>query len=775
MANATQTPLEIALELIGKGYSPIPLPRGEKAPKIREWQRLRITAATAHEFFNGQPQNFGVLLGEPSQWLIDIDLDHPRAVELAAQYLPVTRTIFGRKSKRRSHWLYRVTEPTPTKKFSSKSSGMICELRSTNTQTVFPKSRHPSGELVEWDEDGEPAEIDPEELLQAVSRLADAVLVELGEKAKPRRPRTSPVQGGRAEIGTIERARNYVAKCPPSISGQGGHHAAITVAGHLVRGFDLSLDDAMQLLCEWNADCQPPWSETELSHKLNDADKHAGERGYLLSGTRMTNAASFYGSEEPPQDFDQEPTNSDENAKRLAAEDFTDLANARRAHRMYGEDLRYVCEWGKWLAWDTKRYAVDQQRAMDCLGKAVADYRWQDAARLVRKGMGDLAEDAIKFAKYSASATGVSNLLALLRSEPNVPVGIGALDSDPWLLNLQNGTLNLKTCELQPHRRADLLTKIMPFKYDAGANCPTWLRFIREITCDDTELANYLCRAVGASLVGVVRDHALFFCYGHGANGKSVFLNSIMALLGIDYAMKAPPDLLLARKGESHPTERADLFGKRFVACIETEDGRRMAESLVKELTGGDAIRARRMREDFWQFRPSHKLWLASNHKPTIRGNDAGIWRRIRLIPFNATFTPDQQDRELPEKLLNELPGILNWAVVGCAQWQERGLDEPACVLQGTNDYRVQMDTVGNFISDCCLIDARASVSATIIYRAYVTWCENNGEHAMTQKRFGLQLSERGIGQGRDVPGRTIRLGIGLLSEPSEGSNANSA
>jgi putative DNA primase/helicase len=249
---------------------------------------------------------------------------------------------------------------------------------------------------------------------------------------------------------------------------------------------------------------------------------------------------------------------------------------------------------------------------------------------------------------------------------------------------------------------------------------------------------------VGYALTGVIREHVLLILWGTGRNGKSTFLNALRAMLG-PYAMKAPSELLLVSNNDRHPTERADLFGKRFIAAIETEQGRRLAEVFVKEATGGDPIRARRMREDFWEFWPTHKVFLATNHKPVITGTDTAIWERIRLIPFTVTIPKNERDATLPDKLQAELPGILAWAVRGCLAWQQDGLGEPDEVQQATEGYRAEMDTVGGFISECCLTGSNYRAKADELYDAYNLWCTRNRVSDEGQRAFGMALTEKGF------------------------------
>lgn len=448
----------------------------------------------------------------------------------------------------------------------------------------------------------------------------------------------------------------------------------------------------------------------------------------------------------------------------------TEVANAKRLATRYGHDVRWCDPWGKWLVWDGKRWAIDERRVLDGFAKSVFRSLWDEISDYA-KSAGDNAENHIKgmiqFARQTGEAHGIEAMLKLARSEPGIAIVPDMLDTDPWLLNCENGILDLRTGELLLHRREDYLTKLCPVVFDPKADCPLWLAFLREIMGDDDALLAFLRRAVGMSLTGVVRDHVLFFLYGTGSNGKSTLVNAIQEMMGPDYAMKAPPDLLMAKAQEAHPTERADLAGKRFVACIEAGEGRRLAEALVKELTGADRLRARRMREDFWEFSPTHKIWLAANHKPIIRGTDWGIWRRVKLVPFTVRIPDDKQDKMLPDKLRAELAGILNWAVLGCIEWQSEGLGEPEAVRRATSSYRSDMDILGLFLDENCVIGDEHEVAAGALYANYKAWAERQGErHPLTQQTFGGALTERGFTRDRftagPLKGRYRWLGIGL-------------
>jgi putative DNA primase/helicase len=424
------------------------------------------------------------------------------------------------------------------------------------------------------------------------------------------------------------------------------------------------------------------------------------------------------------------------------AEGRTDAANAMRLVARYGDVIRWCDPWNKWLVWDGKRWKVDDSRHVEALAKCMANDLWQEAATLAKTSDDATIKAMWKFIRASNQANGIRNTVALARCE--VAILPGALDTHPWLLNVENGTLDLQTGTLRPPDKADFLTQLCPVPYEPDAKFPAWRSFVHTVLGGDMPLVSYVQRLVGYCLTGSTREHLLPFLFGVGANGKSTFVSTVLAMLGEDYTIKAPTDLLLA-KHDTHPTERADLYGKRFVACVEAEDGRRLAESLVKELTGGDRVRARRMREDFWEFTATHKIWLAANHKPTVRGTDHGIWRRIKLLPFTVVIPDDQQDKDLPATLLAELPGILAWAVEGCRQWQQVGLQEPEVVRAATGDYRHEMDLVGRFLAECCIVDPDSIESASTLYAQYREWCDKTGERCVNQTRFGSQLTERGL------------------------------
>ncbi len=440
----------------------------------------------------------------------------------------------------------------------------------------------------------------------------------------------------------------------------------------------------------------------------------------------------------------------------------TDLGNARRLVFELSSELRFCHTNGKWYVWDGQRWALDETAEVMRFAKLTALDILTEAAKIEDN---DKCKELVKHAMRSQSEPKLRAMLKLAESELGIPVLLEEFDCDPFLLNVKNGTIDLRTGELKPHRRDDLITRIIKVPYDPSATCPVWDRFLFQVLGGSTSLVEFLCRAVGYSLTGDTREHVLFFLHGAGANGKSTMLNVLLSLLGA-YGKQVEPDLLLVRHGDAHPTGLADLEGARLAVAMEIEDGRRLAESLVKQITGGDRLTARKMRQDFREFWPTHKTWLGANHKPNVKGTDNAIWRRIHLIPFNVTISRGEQDQSLPAKLKEEFPGILAWAVRGCLEWAANGLGIPDEVAEATAAYRAEEDILAGFLSEHCSIEPSAKVGSTELVEAYRKWSGTN----ISQKALAPRLRERGFERIKTRSGVRWR-GLRLLgSEPCEPS-----
>ena len=439
----------------------------------------------------------------------------------------------------------------------------------------------------------------------------------------------------------------------------------------------------------------------------------------------------------------------------------TELGNAKRFIRQYGDQIRYVFSAKKWVHYDGSRWIFDATGQIT---------RWAKACVVSLLGDAMACEDdhqrkaLVNHAMKSQSHKSITGMLALAQSD--CAIQLSDLDTDPWLLNVENGTINFRTGQLQPHNRLDFISKMAHVTYDSKATAPTWATFVAWATCDDDDLAAFLQRSIGYGITGVIADHAMFIPYGSGGNGKSTLFSTLQGILG-DYAqsMKSESLMIQNRNGGGANSDIAALRGARFVVSSEGEENSRLAESLVKMLTGGDVMRARYLYGEEFDFLQSHKIFFFTNHKPIIKGTDNGIWRRLKLIPFNAIIDIRKQDTHLPEKLTAESSGILNWMIAGCQQWQQNGLGTCKAVTQATESYRNEMDILASFLTDCCITTiSQAESTAADLYKSYVTWCEENGEHAMSQRRFGGTLADRGFISQRGTAGIRKWVGIGLLN-----------
>jgi putative DNA primase/helicase len=355
---------------------------------------------------------------------------------------------------------------------------------------------------------------------------------------------------------------------------------------------------------------------------------------------------------------------------------------------------------------------------------------------------GDIERAAIRLASKATSAA----VERLAEADRRHAATTSQWDADPWLLNTPTGTVDLRTGEIHQHRRDEYITKITVA--GPGGDCSRWLQFLDRITGGDRELQSFLQRMIGYALTGSTREHALFFLYGPGSNGKSVFLSTISGLLA-DYAKTAPASSFTASTTEQHPTDLAGLRGARLVTAIETEDGAGWAESKIKSVTGGDKIAVRFMRGNFFEFQPEFKLFIAGNHKPGLRSVDEAIRRRLHFIPFTVTIPEHDRDRSLGEKLRLEYPGILTWAIQGCLAWQRDGLKPPIAVCNATADYLASEDTIGRWLEECCAIDQGGWTSAGTLFTTYQAWCKKTGEREGSMKRFTQQLETRGFERAR--------------------------
>lgn len=421
--------------------------------------------------------------------------------------------------------------------------------------------------------------------------------------------------------------------------------------------------------------------------------------------------------------------------------DFTDESLALRFTDQHAHDLRYVAAWGRWLHWTGTHWQPDDTLQAFDFSRAVC-----------RAAAAECKKD--KLASVIASAKTVAAVERLAKADRRHAAMVDQWDVDPWLLNTPDGVIDLRSGERRAHDPADHLTKVT--SVSPSGECPTWLAFLQRVTDYDSELQDFIQRMLGYTLTGDTSAHALFFAHGTGANGKSVMVDTVAGILG-DYHRTAPIETFTASTGERHPTELAMLRGARLVTAVETEEGRRWAESRIKVLTGGDKISARFMRQDFFEFTPQFKLVIAGNHKPGLRSVDEAIRRRFHLVPFTVTIPAAERDPNLRHKLKAEWPGILRWMIEGCLAWQRDGLSPPPAVRDATGAYLESEDATATWLEEACFRDPQAWTSSSELFASWKAWAEQAGEHVGGSKRFVQTLEARGFQSHRTETGRGFR------------------
>jgi len=436
----------------------------------------------------------------------------------------------------------------------------------------------------------------------------------------------------------------------------------------------------------------------------------------------------------------------------------TDSTNAARLLREHGRDIRYNTAWKKWVVWNGRYWETDESGALV----------HEKGLETVRNIYDELLKtddhrerlDIEKFGMLSESMRRREAMVKTAQYIKALNINSEAFDFNPWLLNLQNGTIDVLTGEFREHRQEEMITKIANADYDPQADCPLWKKFVREIMDYKEDLINFLQTAAGWAITGNTTEQTMFILYGSGANGKTTFLNTIMHILG-DYATSTATETFMKKSGDQTTNDIARLRGIRFLTTTEAEQGRRLSEPLIKKITGNDQITARFLYGEYFIFTPTFKIFMATNHKPVIKGTDHGIWRRIKLIPFTTRIEEEHQDKNLEEKLKEEASGILNWLLAGTRRWRSEGLKAPKIVLSATDEYRGEMDVIGNFLKERCIQQKEASIRIRELYKAYADWCDENNEHAVSERFLSMRIKELGIEQMRTAEAR-YWAGLGL-------------
>ena len=422
---------------------------------------------------------------------------------------------------------------------------------------------------------------------------------------------------------------------------------------------------------------------------------------------------------------------------------FTDITNRDYFLKAFGDKIRFCVKYNKFLIWNGTCWEVDndgyvEEECVEFVHQMYRGLRFITDLELQRA----FEKHLIK----SESFRRIQSLIGLLKMSKTIKVRDCDLDNDSYLFNTDKVTLDLKNGKGLPPDPKHLSTKKSSFVYKNDAKCPTWDKFLMQIFDNDFDLIHFVQKAMGYALCGDVKEQCIFILWGTGANGKSTFLNTLQKLFG-DYACSTATETFMKKTSEQS-NDLARLKGMRLVTTTEIEQGKAISESLIKQITGGDMITARFLYGEFFSFKPTFKIFMATNHKPKIRGSDNGIWRRIKMIPFTVTIPPKQRDGDLGKKLLAENSGILNWLIQGFKMWKKEGLcEEPDAIKNANEEYRMDMDSVGTFIMECFTIDASMKIREgnTQVYNTYLKWCTKNNERALSQKSLTIRMQEKGF------------------------------
>ncbi len=422
---------------------------------------------------------------------------------------------------------------------------------------------------------------------------------------------------------------------------------------------------------------------------------------------------------------------------------YDDTGNALRFRDANAGLIHYNHVDGCWIYWDGVRWASDENGEI----KRRADKMLADMAKDLKEMQDDPAYNAYKkHLSRSRSHRGKEGFIAEARHLEGVPVLPSEMDRAGNAFNVRNCLISLKTGRTAEHDKKYMISKLAPVTYDENAKCPRWDRFIEEITCGDKSLQLYLQRMIGYCMTAYTKEQCMFFLYGNGSNGKSVFVDTIAYMLG-EYAASCQPETVMMR--DRNNTARGDLArlkGARMVVTSEPNDGCRLDEGIVKQMTGGteNKLTARFLYGREFEFSPEFKIVMSTNYKPVIKGTDNGIWRRVRLIPFTAEFTKENRDPQLTEKLRRELPGILNWAIAGAVGWCKEGLPPCAIIDEAGQEYRSEMDRVQQFLDDCTTRSESSSTQASTLYKCYKAWCSEQGDRfPVGSTKFFMELKRR--------------------------------
>jgi putative DNA primase/helicase len=719
--------LKFILAMVKRDCAVFPVVEGGKKPAVK----MGVKAASKNrnmikKHFSANPNlNYAVAMGSPSK-IFAVDLDGPEGVanfrQLETAYGRSARTVTVR-TPNGWHLYFRA----PKYRIPNSVSGIAnhIDIRGDGGYVVGPGSRTPDG-VYRFASGRSLADV---EIAQAPAWLLKMIVPPVSpanESAKP------------AEISKIDRERavtyadaarqrevDRLSKAPQHQRNHTLNRCAFKLGQFLPYGLLDRQSVAEQL------------APVALKIGLDEAEIRPTIESGLTAGSRHPRQLPFLknsAQRSPAATSSKRP--NDNVTEQLAKLGETDTDNAQRFATRFGHKVIFTSGRG-WLVFDGIRFKPEA--TVECMELAKKTARLiNDEVALQRGEKARLARS--DFAKQSLSKGSLERMIDLAKGL--LAVEDSKLDSDPMLLNTETGTIDLRTGQLERHDRRDLLTKLAPVAADQDAICPQFKTFLRQVTGGDKDLIHYIQKCVGYTLTGDTSEQVLFFVYGPGNTGKSTLVNLIRKLVG-DYGCHTPTETLLVKQYDNAiPADLARMAGARMVTAIEANFNRHLDEARIKAMTGGEPITARYMRQNFFEFTPSHKLWLVANDRPRVRSTDTALWRRIRVLPFSVEIPKSNCDPDLSEKLKAEWPGILAWAVRGCLKWQAERLIEPACVQTATADWQNQVDHLKRFVEETIIFSPEHEVQARSMYESYSRWCSQNGERRLSMAHFKSRLSE---------------------------------
>lgn len=677
-----------------------------KHPAIKKWpERATTNEATIREWWAAMPHhNVGIATGKESNLLV-LDADGAQGLlEVEERGIPLAPSVRTGRIDGGTHYYFQCPDDFDARNFAGKLPGL--DARANGGYVIAPGSKHYLGSKYEWINSPEDYEPPP----------PPKWLLDLLKEKAPKSNDGRLIQGNRNDT-LFAMARSM------RRNGQSEESVLASIQAANIES------------------CRPPLPQAEVETLVASACREEYETGPSVLTT----------IEDP--DFDPVQVT----AKYLRERALTEAGNAECFTELYANGFRYVPEWRMWLKWNRSIWAEDKSMAHKRAMLMTVRARGMSAGMIPNQ---DERRAFSAWARSNETNARINGALALAAVLPSVSAQPEQFDTDPWLLAMGGVTWDLREDKGREPTKGDYITRSVGTSYDPAATSPTWDRVLGEVFEGDCEMQAYFQRAVGYSLTGANSEQAMFICVGAGANGKSTILGAIRDVFGT-YAAAARFETFDADVKSTTGDDLAALRGKRLVLVIEADMQRKLAEGRIKQVTGGtDLITCRHLYGKDFSYRPEFKVWMAVNHKPTIRGQDEGIWRRIHLIPFHARFDGDKRDPFLDEKLRAEMPGILNWALRGAKAWREQGLNPPKQVAEATKEYRRESDIVGQWMADCVTEDPKAETPQAEVYMSYRNWAGENGVKPMSANMLGRVLTERGFSRGMNKRRKTTYRGL---------------